>query len=151
MCMYCLYISLFTFYMGHVNPERWVEGKGWEMHCQPAEHETLCVSWFENMESFLPPQSCWFSAKSRLSWTNLLLNQINNNLPTSVSSLPPFTLTILWAWKHLPWDVHEAGSLHSFRTLQVVPNQRGLCRPHLLNKVASFSCPFPSFTFPSTA
>lgn len=101
-----LYFSL-TLHASHVNPERGVESKGWEMHCQPAEHETLCVLRFEKMESVLTPsEGCRFLAESRRSWTNLLwIWQINNNPPTS-ASLHPFTLTILSAWKHLPWDVH---------------------------------------------
>ena len=63
-----LYIFLFTLYASHVNPERGVENKGREMHCQSAEHETLCVSRFEKVESVLTPsEGCRFLAERRLS------------------------------------------------------------------------------------
>lgn len=45
MCMCYLYIFfLLMLYLSHINLEIGVEGKGWEMHCQMAEQEAVCVS-----------------------------------------------------------------------------------------------------------
>lgn len=42
-CVICIFFLL-IFYLSHINLEIGVEGKGWEMHCQLAEHEAFCAS-----------------------------------------------------------------------------------------------------------